>query len=90
MNVAAILLYDIVHGRRIPGIGFRLLLLGQIDAEDVVLRIRAALFVDRPGIGVIAAADYAEVAGDIVLLGVRGNDRQTVNVTFEGHDLLPL
>ena len=90
VNVLAVLLDDVVHRRRIPGVGFGRLLLGEIDAEGVGCRVGAALLVHRPGIGVIAAADDAVVAGDVVLLRVRRDDRQAVDVTFVSHDpILP-
>ncbi len=44
--------------------------------------LRAALPVDRPGEGVIAAADDAEVADDVVDLRVLRRDRQAVDVAL--------
>ena len=90
VHVLPVLLHDVVHRRRIPGVGIRVLLLGQIGLEDVLGRIRAALLVHRPGVGVIAAADDAEMAGDVLLLGVRRDDRQTVDLALECHgSILP-
>ena len=90
VDVLAVLLDDVVHGRGIPGGRLRRLLLGKIDAEGVGRRVGAALLVHRPGIGVIAAADDAVVAGDVVLLRIRRDDRQAVDVTFVSHDpILP-
>ena len=85
VNVLAVLLDDVIHRGRIPGDRLGRLLFGEIDAEDVRRGIRPALLVNGPGVGVIAAADDAVVAGDIMLLGVRGNDRQTVDVTLVCH-----
>ena len=45
----------------------------------------AALRVHVPGIGVIAAADDAVVADDVVDLGVRRDDRQAVDLTLVSH-----
>ena len=89
VHVAAVLLDDVVHRGRVPGGGLGLLLLGEIDAEDVLVGRGAALLVHRPGIGVVAAADDAELADDVVDGGVRGDDRQAVDVALESHDPLP-
>jgi hypothetical protein len=85
MDVFAVLLHDVVHRRRVPGDGLRALLLAQIDAELIVARRRAALPVDVPAEGLVAATDDAEVADDIVLGGVSRDDRQTVDVALVSH-----
>jgi hypothetical protein len=85
VHVLPVLLHDVVHGRRVPSVGLGALLLGEIGLEDVLGRVGAALLVHRPGIGVVAAADDAEMAGDVVLLGVRRDDRQTIYVALECH-----
>ena len=69
MYVLAILFDDVVHGRRVPRGRLGLLLFAEIDTEFILVRRRAALFVDRPGMGVIAAADDAVVADDVEFLG---------------------
>ena len=90
VHVLAVLLDDVVHRRRIPGGRLGRLLLGKIDAEGIGCRVGAALLVHWPRIGVIAAADDAVVAGDVLLFRVRRDDRQTVDVTFVSHDpILP-
>ena len=90
MDVPSVLLDDVVHGWRIPGVRLGRLLPGKIDPESVRSGIGAALLVRRPGVGVVAAPDDAVVAGDVLLLGVGRNDRQTVDVTFVSHDpILP-
>jgi hypothetical protein len=66
------------------------LLLGEIRLEDVLGRIGAALLVHRPGVGVIATAHDAKVAGDVVDLGVRRNDGEPVDLSLECHSsILP-
>ena len=37
----------------------------------------------------VAAAHDAVVASDVVLRGIGGDDRETVNLTLESHDLNP-
>ena len=89
MHVAAVLLDDVVHRGRVPGRCLRILLLRQVDAELVVRRGGSALLVHVPRIGVIAAADDAVVANDIVLLGIRGDDRKLTDLTLVSHLILP-
>ena len=86
LNVAPVLADDVVHRRRIPRFGVHDLLFAQIDAELVLFGCGSALTVHRPSVGLVAAADDAVVAGDIVLLCIRGDDRQTVDVSLESHD----
>ena len=45
----------------------------------------AALLVDVPSVGLVAAADDAELAGDIVLFGVRWDDREPIDMALECH-----
>ena len=85
MNVASVLLDDVVHGRRVPGRGFRILLFGKVNAECVVARRLTALRVHVPAVGVIAAANDAVVADDVVLLGVRRNDGELTDMPFVSH-----
>ena len=85
MNVLPVLLHDVVHRRRVPGFGLGSLLPGEVRLEDVLRRVRPALLVHRPGVGMIAAANDAEVAGDVAARGVRRNDRQPVNLALECH-----
>ena len=89
LHVAAVLADDVVHRGRVPGLGLGRLLLAEIDAELVVVRRRAALAVDVPGVRLVAAADDAEVADDVVLLRVGRDDRQAVDMSLVGHDRLP-
>ena len=74
---------------RVPGGGFGRLLLAEVDAELVLVRRRAALLVDGPCIGFVAAADDAVVAGDVELLRVLRDDREAVDLTFVSHGFLP-
>ena len=41
VHVLAVLLHDVVHRGRVPGVGLRLLLLGQVGLEDVLGRRRS-------------------------------------------------
>ena len=90
MHVFAVLLYDVVHRRRIPGCGLRFLLLAEVDAELVLSGRGAALLVGRPSVGLVATADDAVVAGDVEFLGVLGDDRKPVDLTLVSHCFLPL
>ncbi len=89
VHVAPVLPHDVVHRRRVPGVGLHLLLLGEVDAELVLRRVGPALPVHRPGVGRVAAADDAVMAGDVVFLRVCGNDRQTVDLALVSHGSLP-
>ena len=89
VDVAAVLLDDVVHRGRVPGVRLGALLARKIGAERVFTGGRAALLVHRPSVGVIAAADDAVVAGDVVFRGVRRNDGQTVHVSLVSHFILP-
>lgn len=89
MDVFAILLDDVVHRGRVPIASIGALLLGEVGVEFVLARIGASLLVDVPGVGLVAAPYDAEMAGDVVLLGIRGDDRETIDLTLVGHSLLP-
>ena len=64
------------------------MLLGQIHAHGVLVGGRAALLVHGPSVGLIATSDDAVVASDIMLLGICGNDRQTIDISLVSHDLI--
>ena len=85
MHRPAVLADDVVHRRRVPGVGLARLLLAEVDAGPVVAGTAAALAADVPAVGLVAAADDAEVAGDVVDRGVLRDDRQPVDVALEGH-----
>jgi hypothetical protein len=51
-------------------------------AEFVLIWRGAALLVHRPGIGFVATADDAVVAGDVELPRVRRDDRETVDLAL--------
>src|SRR5690349_16954122 len=85
MDVAAVLLDDVVHRRREPGGALGALLLRQVFAEDVLVRPRPALAIDVPGYRLVAAADDAVVAYHVLHLGVLRRDRQAVGVALVGH-----
>jgi hypothetical protein len=70
VRVLAALADDVVHRRRVPGVGLGRLLLAQVDPELVLVRGGAALLVGRPSVGLVAASNDAVVAGDVVFLGV--------------------
>src|SRR5271165_436916 len=89
MHILAVLPDDVVHRGGVPGSGIGRLLLGEVDAKLVLTWCRATLLVGRPCIGLVAAADDAIVAGDVELLGVFRDDRESVDLTFVGHDVLP-
>jgi hypothetical protein len=89
MHVLAVLLDDIVHGRRIPRGRLGFLLLRKIDAEFVLIWRGVALLVDGPSVSFIAAADDAVVAGDVELLRVLRDDRKAVDLTLVSHRSLP-
>ena len=88
MHIAAVLLDDVVHRGRIPRGRVCALLLGEVNAELVLVRCRAALLVSRPRVSLVAAADDAEVAGNVEFLGVLRDDRKAVNLTLVSHDFL--
>ena len=75
-----------VGRRQLVALGVHDLLFAQIDAELVLFGCGSALTVHRPSVGLVATADDAVVAGDVVLLGACGNDRQAVDVAFVSHD----
>ena len=83
MHVLPVLLDDVVHGRRVPELGLLVLLLAEVDAE--LVRRGRALLVDRPRVRLVAAADDAVVAGDVMFPGVCGDDRQTVDLSLVCH-----
>ena len=85
MDVLPVLLDHVIHGRRIPSLGFRTLLGGEIDAKLVRCGIRATLLLERPCIGFVAASHDTVVAGDVVFPGIRRDDRQAVDVAFVSH-----
>src|SRR5450631_599605 len=90
MNVTAVLLHDVVHRRRVPGGRFGRLLLRKVDAE-LVLAGRGTPFVAGvPSIRLVSASDDAVVADDVVLLRIRGNDRETANLTLVAHVMISL
>jgi serine protease Do len=55
----------------------------------VLAGVGAALPVHRPGVGVIAAADDAVVADDVVHLGIGGDDGELTDLTLVSHLILP-
>src|SRR6202022_4951276 len=89
MDVFAILLDDVVHGRRIPRSGLSFLLLAQIDAEFILIGRGPALLVRSPGISFVAATNDAIVTGNVELLRVLRDDWEAVNLTFVRHCFLP-
>ena len=66
-----------------------MLLFAEIDAEFVLVGRRAALLVGGPRVGLVAAADDAVVADNVEFLGVLGDDRKPVDLTFVSHCFLP-
>ena len=89
MHVLPVLLHDVVHRGRIPGFGLGVLLLREVGLEDVLSGVCAALPVHRPSVGVIAAADDAEVANDVLPTCVGRNDRQAIDLALECHGFSP-
>ena len=85
INVLPILFDYIIHCWSVPIGRHCVLLLGEIDPEFVLRGGGAALFVDIPSVSLIAAADDAELAGDIVLFGVRWDDREPTDMALECH-----
>lgn len=49
----------------------------------------STLFVHRPAIGMVAAANDTVVARYIVLGGIGGDNGESVNLTLESHDEIP-
>jgi hypothetical protein len=89
VHVFAVLLDDVVHGRRVPSGSFGALLLAEVDTKFVLAGRGATLLVSRPRVGLVAAADDAIVADDVELLGVLGDDRKPVDMTLVSHCCLP-
>lgn len=69
-----------------PSFSFRILLLPQINPESIIACARAALFVDRPGIGVVATANNTVMARYIMFLGIRRDDWQAICLSFISRD----
>src|SRR5262245_48630418 len=89
MHIVAVLSDDVVHCRRVPSGCLRLLLFAEIDAEFVLVRCRTTLFVGRPCVSLVAAADDTIVAGDVELLRILGDDWKLIDLPFESHFSLP-
>ena len=89
VNVLAVLLTMLYIDGAYQAAGFGRLLFAEIDAELVLVGRGAALFVDRPSVSLVAAANDAIVAGDVEFLGVLRDDRKPVDVTFVSHWCLP-
>jgi hypothetical protein len=89
MDILAVLLDQVVHRGSVPRLAFGELLLREVDAEGVLVGRRAALPVRGPAVGVVAAADDAVMADDVVTRGVGGRDRQAVDLSLIGHGPLP-
>ena len=88
LDVFPVLLDDIVHRRRVP-IGVIGNCCFERSTPNLFCGTCATLFVDVPSVGLVAAADDAELADDIVLLGVRWDDREPIGVTLECHGSAP-
>jgi hypothetical protein len=89
MHVLPILADYIIHGGRIPSCRLGWLLLRKVYTELVLGGSSSTLFIYGPGIGFVAAANDAIVAGYIELFGVCRDDRQAIDMTLVSQFLLP-
>ena len=85
VHILPVLLHDVVHRGRVPRVSIGALLLRKIGFEDVLGRVCGTLLVHGPGVGMIAAANDAEVAGNVLFLGVRRDDGQAIDLALECH-----
>ena len=89
MNVPSILFDYVVHRRSVPSWRLRLLLGSKVNPESIFRRGSATLVAGIPRVGLIAAADDAVVADDVVLFGIDRNDRKLADLTLICHVDLP-
>ena len=86
VNVFPVLLDDVVHRRGSTSSASSASCCFERSTPNLLCaRARAALLVDVPGVGLVAAADDAELADDVVLLGVRRDDREPIDMALECH-----
>jgi hypothetical protein len=89
MDVIAVLLDDVVHRRRIPVRSFRRLLFAEINTKFVLVSRSAALLIDGPCIGFVAAANDAVVADNVELVRFLRDYWKLVDLTLVSYCRLP-